>query len=123
MDIKDKLERIRLSKILVSSYEKELNQLLKISTGLYDTTNAIAQIRQQLDHLITDKKEIRQAIEQLENPIYITILRLYYYDKLSFEDIAIKLYYHKKTVIRYHNQSVRELEKIINEKPSETASG
>mgnify|MGYP002507255705 CR=1 FL=1 len=109
MDIKERLELIRLSDVLLKSYQSELSSLLRYNTGLPAQIKAIETVKKNILKLETERITINDLINKLDNPLYQTILRLYYFDNMSFRDIAIKLYYHQKTIARYHHNAIENL--------------
>ena len=109
MDIKERLELIRLSDVLLKSYQSELSSLLRYNTGLPAQIKAIETVKEKMLKLEAERITINDLINKLDNPLYQTILRLYYFDNMSFRDIAIKLYYHQKTITRYHHNAIEDL--------------
>lgn len=113
MDIKQRLESIRLSDILVKSYRLELSNLRRLGNELPAQTKAIENVKGRIERFDKERETLSELVERLENPLYKSIVRLYYFDKYSFKDIAIKLFYHQKTIVRYHKLAIEELNKLV----------
>ena len=109
MDIKERLELIRLSDVLLKSYQSELSSLLRYNTGLPAQIKAIETVKKNILKLETERITINDLINKLDNPLYQTIIRLYYFDKMSLKEIATKLFYHQKTIARYHRKAIEDL--------------
>lgn len=112
MNLKQRLERIRLTDVLAKSYKSELSNLLRLGNGLPAQARSIETVRERLKELSTEYQVLDQLIDKLDKPLDQTILRLHYFDKLSFKEIAIKLFYHEKTIVRYHKKAIEKLKEL-----------
>ena len=113
MDIKQRLDSIRLSDILFNSYRLELSNLIKLGNELSAQSRSIETVRNRIKKFDNERNTLSELINRLDNPLYQSIIRLHYFDNMSFKDIAIKLYYHQKTIVKYHKQAIEELNKLV----------
>ena len=72
------------------------------------------EINAETDRLVDIHREIRTAIESLNSPKERLILRERYINDLGWEDIAVKLNYSVRQVLRVHGQALKNFAKVIN---------
>lgn len=70
------------------------------------------QIDSRIDMLYRIKQEIRQAIEQVENPIYRTLLIKRYLNFKTWEKIAEEMNYSYMHITRLHGKALQEVKML-----------
>ena len=82
----------------------------------YDITELIAnkmELEKRISRLQEKQAQIKQeiltVIDTLDNPIYADVLEDYYVNLETFENIAIKLDYTERHIMRLHKQALERL--------------
>ena len=137
MTAKEYLNRGRRLDELIDSKLREIDRLRRLSTSVSsppaDTERASGglpqsrventvvkivaleeEINAETDRLVDIHREIRTAIESLNSPKERLILRERYINDLGWEDIAVKLNYSVRQVLRVHGQALKNFAKVIN---------
>ena len=69
-----------------------------------------AEINADIDTLVDLKREIVSVIKAVENPEYQPLLELRYLCFRSWEEIAVAMRYHVRTIYRIHDQAVENVQ-------------
>lgn len=70
-------------------------------------------IDQRIDQLVAVKQEIMDAIAQVEDSRYRTLLTERYMEFRTWEQIAVDMNYSYMHTCRLHGEALRELEKVL----------
>ena len=69
---------------------------------------------QNIDEYIDKKNEAVELVNLLDNATYIEILKMRYFEQLSFEEIAVTINKCWRHTVRLHGYALQEFQKIID---------
>ncbi len=88
------------------------DKMTEIVGKIVDTKKAI---NVQIDHLVDYKKDVSKNLRQMKNKENEKILVLHYIRYMSMSDIAEKMGYNTRTILRKHKTAVQELDAILSD--------
>ena len=109
------LERIRseCNNISSPSLEPHYNASRNIKApfdGKVEKAMVLEQeIREQVNHLLELKTQIRQTINSLSSMDERMVLRYHYLESLPWEEVAMKMHTGRSTVRRWHNRALHNI--------------
>ena len=90
------------------------------SSNTRDRTDALCELidfehelKKQIEELIELKREVMQKIDSIQEADLVTILYLRYLDNLHWEEIAAKMNYSHRWILKLHGRALREIENIL----------
>ena len=72
------------------------------------------EINDQIDELVDFKKEVINKINQLSKEEFRTVLTNHYINHMGWEEIAEKMHYSKRHIIRWHGKALEEFRRKHN---------
>lgn len=86
----------------------------RLQTTVEKIIELSAQINRDIDHLVDTRCAIWEAIQNIQDESYKTLLSYRYIDGMTWEQIATKMYYDRSHVCRLHGQALNAI--ILDEK-------
>lgn len=136
MEAKEYLQQVRNADIAIKDKMEELADLEALATKLSglsdgdkvqasssqdkmaDTVCEIAdlkaEIHGEINSLLELKKEVREVIGKVSEPVLMSVLHKRYLQYKSWEKIAIEMGMSWRHTLRLHGKSLQEIEKILN---------
>jgi DNA-directed RNA polymerase specialized sigma24 family protein len=71
------------------------------------------QIKAEIERLCQVKREIREAIDQVEDKRYRELLEMRYLSGFTFEQIAVAMHYDWRHVMRLHGEALAAVQHVI----------
>lgn len=69
-----------------------------------------------VDAFVDKKKEVRELLEQVQNPVFLELLYKIYFQYETLEKAAIEMGYTYRNVCYIHGKALQEVEKILKQR-------
>lgn len=136
MDAKEYLQQVRNADILIKDKMEELAELETLATKINalnegervqasgnqdkmaDVVCKIADLKTdieaEVDNLLKLKREVRNVINRVSEPVLMSVLHKRYLQFKQWEQIAVELDVSWRHTLRLHGKALREIEKLLN---------
>lgn len=135
MDAKEYLQQVRNADIVIKDKMEELAELETLATkinalnegervqssGSQDKMADVvckiadlkAEIKAEVDNLLKLKREVRSVINQVSEPVMMSVLHKRYLQYKSWEQIAVEMGFTYRWCTKLHGKALQEVENII----------
>ncbi len=115
---KKQLDRLRRERTYISGvrYDKDVVQTSGVSDPNKASDRLIdleKEITRKVEKAVTIRERIIAEVEQLENPLHVTLLLHRYVDGMSFEKIACEMGYSYVRVTHLHGEALQAFGRVM----------
>lgn len=134
MTAKDYLSQVRRATVLIRLKQREIDKLQqgleykavnyeveRVQSSANDRTDLICklldfehELKEQIKELVNLKGEIIKTIDTIKDTDLIEVLYLRYLECMQWEEIALKMNYSYRWILKLHGQALLKIEKILN---------